>query len=139
LRPRAGRAPFDPDERRLPGTVWQKSFIGGFAGVLPGLLGIGTGAILVPVFTILLGAQIKVAIGSSLACFMVNALISSAFKWSQGFVDLYVAVPLCLGTVLGANIGARLNRRFPPAVLKILFGVLFFLVAAKFITTGTKG
>jgi len=59
-----------------PGHLPQKLAIGAAAGVLPGLLGIGAGAILVPAFRLLLRWPIKVAMGSSLACFAVNALVS---------------------------------------------------------------
>lgn len=114
------------------GSLFAKASIGGVAGVLPGLLGIGTGAILVPAFVFILKAPIKIAIGSSLTCFSVNALFSSVFKFSQGFVDLEVALPICLGTLIGSYIGAVLNKRFPSAVLKVMFGAVFLYVAFKF-------
>ena len=66
----------------IRGTMLSKISIGGVAGVLPGLLGIGTGAVLVPAFSLVLNAPIKIAIGSSLACFSLNALVSSALKLS---------------------------------------------------------
>lgn len=119
--------------RGVPGSVSSKMFIGGFAGVLPGLLGIGTGAVLVPAFAIVLNAPIKVAIGSSLACFSLNALVSSLFKLSQGHVRFSFLVPLCLGTFLGSRFGATLNGRFSSGVLKIFFGLLFVYVALKYL------
>jgi uncharacterized membrane protein YfcA len=112
---------------------WQKIGIGFVAGALPGLLGIGTGVILVPAFTYLLAAPIKLAMASSLACFSINAFISSAFKGWQGFVDLNVAVPICLGTLIGANFGARLNKSFSSRILRFAFGLLFLYVSFKFI------
>ncbi|MBN2562134.1 MAG: sulfite exporter TauE/SafE family protein [Phycisphaerae bacterium] len=118
---------------KLRGSLLSKVSIGTAAGVLPGLLGIGTGGILVPAFTLGLKAPIKTAIGSSLTCFAVNALISSAFKLSQGFIDLTVALPACAGTLAGAYMGATLNRRLPPAGLKIVFGVVFTYVSCKFV------
>ncbi len=120
-------------ENEIVGSLWKKLTLGGAAGVLPGLLGIGTGAILVPAFTFLFGASVKVAMGSSLACFTFNAFWSSILKLSQGFVDIKIAIPLCLGTLLGSNIGAVLNRRFPSAVLKLTFGIVFCYVSLKFI------
>jgi len=117
----------------LGGTFAEKVFIGFLAGILPGLLGIGTGAILVPVFVFILKAPIKVAIGSSLACFMVNAFISSVFKVYQGFVDIKVMIYLCLGTLIGSSVGAIINKRFPSAILKLIFGGLFILIALKYI------
>jgi uncharacterized protein len=102
-------------------------------GVLPGLFGIGTGGILVPSFAFLLRAPIKTAMAASLTCFCCNAAVSSAFKAAQGFVVFDVAWPLCLGTFLGANLGAILNRRSPSGAVKLLFGAVFAFVALKFL------
>ncbi len=117
----------------LAGTLPRKAAIGVAGGVLPGLLGIGTGGILVPAFTFLLRAPVKTAMAASLACFSCNAAISSAFKASQGFVVLQVAWPLCLGTLVGANLGAVLNRRFSSGAVKLVFGAVFACVALKFV------
>jgi len=117
----------------IRGSLLQKCAIGGASGILPGLLGIGTGAILVPAFTFILRAPIKIAMGSSLACFAINAFLSSIFKFSQGFINIEVALPICLGTIVGANIGTILNKRFPSPVLKLMFGIIFSYVSIKFI------
>lgn len=120
-------------DNEIKGSLIQKIFIGSLAGVLPGLLGIGTGVVLVPAFIYILSAPIKAAMASSLTCFSVNALISSGFKYWQGFIDLNLALPMCMGTLLGANIGARLNRCFSSGALKLGFGVVFSYVSLKFI------
>jgi uncharacterized membrane protein YfcA len=120
-------------ESEIQGPLLGKVIIGGMAGILPGLFGIGTGAILVPAFTLILKAPIKIAIGSSLTCFSVNAFFSALLKYFQGFVYLPVALPICLGTVIGSNIGAVLNKRFPSSVLKILFGIAFSYVSYQYI------
>jgi hypothetical protein len=133
LQKRGNRASLDPDHNEVRGPVWKKTAIGSAAGALPGLLGIGTGAILVPAFTMALNTPMKVAVGSSLACFLINSLVSSAFKGFQGFVAWSVAAPICVGAVIGSTIGAQLNRRFPSSALKMLFGAVFLHVAAKFI------
>ncbi|MFC2150739.1 sulfite exporter TauE/SafE family protein [Calditrichota bacterium] len=120
---------------RVDGTLAQKTLIGAAGGVLPGLLGIGTGGILVPAFRLILKAQVKTAVAASLACFCCNSLISSIFKYFQGFVELELVLPVCIGTVLGANIGALLNKRFPSGIVIILFGFVFTYVSLKFITS----
>ena len=117
----------------IKGILGQKVSIGTLAGALPGLLGIGTGVILVPAFTYILSMPIKVAMASSLTCFSVNALISSGFKYCQGFIDLNVALAICLGTLVGANLGAMLNKRFSSRTLKLVFGFAFSYVSIKFI------
>jgi len=118
---------------KIEGSLWGKFAIGGVAGILPGFLGIGTGAVLVPAFALILRAPIKIAIGSSLICFCANAFLSSIFKFFQGFTILQVAVPLCIGTLIGSNIGAVLNKRFPSALLKVMFGVVFLYVSFRYI------
>jgi len=117
----------------IEGSLLGKIAIGGAAGILPGFLGIGTGAILVPAFALILRAPMKIAIGSSLACFCTNAFLSSTFKFFQGFTVLDIAVPLCIGTLIGSNIGGMLNKRFSSAVLKIMFGIVFLYVSFKYI------
>lgn len=115
------------------GTILQRMGIGIAAGILPGLLGIGTGGILVPAFTFLLRTPVKTAMAASLTCFCFNAFVSSVFKFGQGFIELDVAVPICVGTLVGSNLGAFLNRWFSSRAVKLLFGVLFTLVSLKFI------
>ena len=117
----------------IQGSILGKVSIGGVAGIFPGLLGIGTGAILVPAFSFALNAPIKIAIGSSLACFSLNALVSSTLKFSQGFVHISLLLPLCAGTLIGSRFGATLNGRFSSPLLKILFGAVFVYVACKYL------
>ncbi len=117
----------------LENSLSRKVILGSLAGILPGLLGIGTGAILVPGFIYLLKAATKIAIGSSLVCFAVNALISSLLKSTQGYVDFTVAIPVCIGTLAGSQIGTIINHRTPSAALRILFGSVFTCVSIRFI------
>ena len=116
-----------------PGLLPQKVLIGAAAGVLPGLVGIGAGAILVPAFRLLLRWPIKVAMGSSLACFAVTALVSSILKGTQGYVDFPTALPAGLGAFLGAGLGGKLNLHFPARQLQGVFGVVFTYIALKFV------
>jgi len=103
------------------------------AGALPGLLGIGAGAVLVPAFRLLLRWPIKTAMAASLACFAVNAGVSAMLKATQGYVDLAIALPASFGTFVGAILGATLNRRLPSRFLQLLFGIVFAYIAFKFV------
>jgi uncharacterized membrane protein YfcA len=127
------KAPASQSDGDIQGTLTSKVMIGTAAGILPGILGIGTGAVLVPSFAFALGAPIKVAIGSSLACFSLNALVSSIFKLIQGFVQFEVLLPLCAGTLIGSRFGASLNGRFSSPLLKLAFGFFFGCMAYKYL------
>jgi uncharacterized membrane protein YfcA len=124
----------DEHGAKIEGSILSKTSIGALAGILPGLLGIGTGAVLVPAFAFALSAPIKIAIGSSLACFSLNALASSLLKMWQGFVQINILIPLCLGTLIGARIGAALNDKVNSAFLKVSFGTVFMYIASKYLT-----
>lgn len=136
-RPRRRQAPV-PEPRRvgIEGPLGHKLTLGAAAGVLPGLLGIGTGGILVPAFAFLFSAPMKVAAAASLTCFCCNAAVSSGFKLAQGFVEPTVAVPACLGTFIGANLGATVSRGVPSRGLMLLFGLLFTVVSGRFLWAG---
>jgi len=122
-------------DNEVRGPLALKLVIGVAAGGLPGLLGIGTGGILVPAFTFLLRTPVKTAMAASLTCYVFTAAISSAFKLAQGHVVLAAALPLCLGTLVGSNLGALLNRRARAGVVQIAFGLVFVFVALRFIAS----
>jgi uncharacterized membrane protein YfcA len=128
-----GHRMLDSDPHHAAGSLLQKGIVGGAGGVLPGLLGIGTGVVLVPAFRYLLRMPIKMAMAASLTCFCVNALVSSTAKAVQGFVDFEVAWPICLGTLAGANLGAVFNKHCPARSVKLTCGIFFAVVACRFI------
>jgi uncharacterized membrane protein YfcA len=138
--PAAARSRQEPDaDGRLPGPLAGKIGVGAAAGALPGLLGIGTGGVLVPAFAFLLRAPVRTATAASLTCFCFNALVSSGFKYAQGFVDVATALPLCAGTLVGANLGALLNRRVRSRIIKLAFGLVFTYVSVKFLVPSLFG
>jgi uncharacterized membrane protein YfcA len=130
-RPVSATSPADSPD--LPGTLPEKAAVGGAGGVFPGLLGIGTGVILVPTFILVLRAPIRTAMAASLACFLVTAAVSATFKLFQGYVAPAAALAVALGTALGAALGARLQRAVPSPALRVAFGLLFTGVALRFL------
>jgi len=130
---RRGKESRLPENGVLGGRIAGKVVVGAAAGLLPGLLGIGTGGILVPAFTFGFRTTIKRAAAASLACFCFTAAVSAAFKMGQGYVDLRIALPVCAGTLMGAMVGAGINHRAPSRALKLLFGLVFAYVSLKFL------
>jgi len=120
----------------ISGFWISKAFLGFSAGILAGLLGIGGGFILVPSFVYILGLEVKIAVGTSLASFLSMAIISSAFKLYQGVVELIAALFLGFGTVLGAQLGAKMMVKIPSWVIKTIFGFVFLYVSLRFLWSG---
>jgi len=120
---------------RIPSSAWGLSVFGFIVGIATGVAGLGGGYALVPGLIYLFGAPVYVTMGTSLATMIPLALVGGGIKLSQGFVDLGAGLLLAAGTVVGAQVGAAVIKRFKPATLKLLFGVYFLYVAVKFVTS----
>ncbi len=122
--------------KQVPGSNFAKATIGFFIGIITGIVGLGGGYALVPSFIYLLSSPVKIAVGTSLASFISMAVVSGAFKLYQGVVDVIAAIFLGIGTIIGAQIGARLTKVVPSWAIKAIFGFVFLYVSLKFIYQG---
>ncbi len=120
----------------VPDSGAAKATIGFFIGIITGIVGLGGGYALVPSFIYLLSSPVKIAVGTSLASFISMAVVSGAFKLYQGVVDVIAAICLGVGTIIGAQIGARLTKIVPAWAIKAIFGFVFLYVSLKFIWQG---
>ena len=101
-------------------------------GILTVLLGIGGGFILVPAMIYLLGMAGRAVVGTSLfqtlfvtaAATMVHALTTEA-------VDIVLASLLLVGSVTGAQIGARWATRFRPEHLRLALALIVLVVGVR--------
>ena len=117
----------------IPGPAWGWAVFGFLVGVATGVAGLGGGYALVPGLIYLFGAPVYVTMGSSLATMIPLAVVGGGIKLAQGFVELGAGLLLAAGTVVGAQVGAAIIKRFRPATLKLIFGLYFLYVAVKFI------
>mgnify|MGYP000532191791 CR=1 FL=1 len=120
-----------PRRKARRGRKLLSSFlIGLVGGGVSGFLGVGGGIVLVPGFTLLLGLPIHQAIGTSLLTMALYSIPGSVVHYLLGHVDLGLLPPLLLGSVVGAQGGARLAVRAREPKLRNLFTVYLFIVAA---------
>ncbi|MDZ7402406.1 MAG: sulfite exporter TauE/SafE family protein [candidate division KSB1 bacterium] len=118
----------------IPGPEWGWAIMGLLIGVLTGVVGLGGGYALVPGFIYLFGAPVYITMGTSLATMIPLAVVGGGIKLAQGFVALGTGLILAFGTVIGAQIGAAIIKKFKPTTLKLIFGLYFLYVSIKFIT-----
>jgi uncharacterized membrane protein YfcA len=118
----------------IPEHRWGWAAFGGSVGVLTGIVGLGGGYALVPGLIYLFQAPVYVTMGTSLATMIPLALVGGGIKLAQGYVAIGAGLLLAVGTVLGAQVGAAVMKKFKPATLKLIFGLYFLYVALKFIT-----
>ncbi|MDF1580638.1 MAG: sulfite exporter TauE/SafE family protein [Desulfuromonadales bacterium] len=123
-------------------TLMLFVLLGAGAGFLAGLLGIGGGIILVPLFLYtfpLAGfpAQIVVhaAFATSLAVIIPTAVSSTLGHRKRGNVDWHQVFFLGVGGMIGAVMGSTLAVGIGGDQLKILFGLMQIAVALKMISS----
>ncbi|WP_322508657.1 sulfite exporter TauE/SafE family protein [Anaerolinea sp.] len=108
------------------------ALFGLIVGMATGIAGLGGGYALVPGLIYLFGAPVYITMGTSLATMIPLALVGGSLKLAGGFVHLSTGLILAAGTMIGAQIGAAMIKRFKPATLKLIFGLYFLYVSVKF-------
>jgi uncharacterized membrane protein YfcA len=111
---------------------WRLSLIGIAAGGLSGLLGIGGGILMVPAFTGWVRMAIKEALATSLACVGVLAIPGTITHALLGHIDWLFALPLCVGVVPGAQLGAHLTIRSSDRTVRLLVGIVLGAIAIAY-------
>lgn len=107
----------------------------GFAtGILTMLLGVGGGFILIPAMLYLLGMPAQVVVGTSLfQILFVSAAATMVHSVTTKAVDIVLAVLLLLGSVVGAQLGARFAAKARPEYLRLVLAVMVLLVALRMV------
>jgi uncharacterized membrane protein YfcA len=111
---------------------WQYAVLGGFTGLVSGLLGVGGGIVFVPFVTTMLGMPLKRALGTSLVLIAVIAIPGTIVHAALGHIDWEIAFVLVLGAIPGARIGASIALGTRERTLRLLVGSFLFLVAAVY-------
>jgi uncharacterized protein len=106
--------------------------LGGFAGVLSAIMGVGGGFILVPAMLYVLRMKAGVVVGTSLFQIIIVTAMTTVLQAGRNqTVDIVLSMLLLVGGVVGAQYGARLSGRFRPDVLRALLGLIVLLVGIQ--------
>lgn len=108
--------------------------LGLVAGILSGLIGIGGGIIIIPVLVFIFGFSQHMAQGTTLALLVPPiGLLAALMYYKQGYVDVKVALYICIGFIAGSFFGAKFAMGLSGAVLEKIFGVALLIIALKMI------
>jgi uncharacterized membrane protein YfcA len=118
-----------------------KNVAGGFvmmniAGLISGLLGIGSGALKVIAMDNVMRIPFKVSTTTSNFMIGVTAAASVGIYLKRGYIDPGLSMPVVLGVLGGAFIGSKILATTSTARLKILFAVVIFILALEMIYNG---
>jgi hypothetical protein len=117
---------------------------GGFAlmlgaGTLSGLLGIGSGAVKVLAMDQMMRLPYKVSTTTSNFMIGITAAVSAGMYLRQGFIDPGLTMPVMLGVMAGAMIGARLLMVARTESLRAFFAIVILILSLEMIYSGITG
>jgi hypothetical protein len=111
----------------------------GVAGVLSGLLGIGSGALKVLAMDQLMHLPFKVSTTTSNFMIGVTAAASAGIYLARGYIDPSLALPVMLGVLAGALTGARILAKTNTKVLRRVFAGVVVVLALEMLYKGISG
>jgi uncharacterized membrane protein YfcA len=106
------------------------------AGVVSGLLGIGSGALKVPAMDLAMRLPIKVSTASSNFMMGVTAAASAGVYFARGDIHPVIAGPVAAGVMIGATLGSRALGRIQSHWIRIAFVVLLLIVSLQMLMHG---
>lgn len=120
-------------------TILILIIIGLSAGILSGLVGVGGGIIMVPLFVLFLGLTQHNAQGLSLAVMLPPVTFLAVYNYhtagTGGNIDWRIAVTVSILFIIGGFIGSKIALQIDQRILRKIFGVFMLLVAVKLIFT----
>ncbi len=106
------------------------------AGLLSGVLGIGSGAVKVLAMDRAMRLPFKVSTTTSNFMIGVTAAASAGIYLNRGYIDPGLAMPVMLGVLAGSLMGSRALATAKTRVLRIVFALVIGVLAVEMIWSG---
>jgi uncharacterized membrane protein YfcA len=123
-------APMDEADGMNPFVA--RGIIGGTAGFLAGLFGVGGGVVMVPLQILLLKEDIKTAIQTSLGAIVITGLSACIWHSLDNNVQFATGLILGLGGLVGVQVSTRFLPKLPDRVVTFMFRMLLALLSIYF-------
>ena len=108
--------------------------LGFITGILTMLLGVGGGFVMVPAMLYILGMGARVVVGTSLFQILFVTMTSTMMhSLTTKAVDIVLAVLLLIGSVTGAQLGARFAQQMKPEYLRLALAIIVLAVALRMV------
>lgn len=103
------------------------------AGILSGLLGIGSGIFKVIAMDTVMKMPLKPSSATSNLMMGVTACASAIVYFFNATIIPQIAVPVIIGVLGGAAIGSKIMPKIPPLLIRILFVIIMAVFCAQMI------
>jgi len=108
----------------------------GLAGILSGLLGIGSGALKVIAMDSIMKIPFKVSTSTSNFMIGVTAAASAGVYLTRGYIDPVLSMPVMVGVLIGSLVGAKLLLKSRTKSIRIVFAIVVGFLALEMIYNG---
>lgn len=106
------------------------------AGVISGLLGIGSGIFKVMAMDLFMKLPLKVSSATSNFMIGVTAAASAGVYLIRGDIDPKISAPVALGVLMGATVGTRIMQNLKSKTIRKLFIPVLAYVSIQMIVKG---
>jgi len=117
---------------------WLGEIIMFFAGMISGLLGIGSGALKVIGMDWAMNLPIKVSTTTSNFMIGVTAATSSSLYWIFGYIQPVMAGITAIGVLIGSYIGSRILPKIRNVRLRLIFIIILVFLGIDMIIRGVQ-
>lgn len=109
------------------------------AGLISGLLGIGSGALKVIAMDHFMKLPFKVSTTTSNFMIGVTAAASAGIYMQRGYINPGLSMPVVLGVIAGAFLGSKILVKSETKWLRVLFAIIITFLALQMIYNGITG
>lgn len=120
----------------VPQKVRSGIGLNSLAGLTAGMLGIGGGAVQVPIMNSVMGVPLRAAVATSTFMVGLTALVSALIYTGSGLVDAAVTVPAMAGIVIGAQMGSTVATKVPVIAIRRTLIVVLVVLGALMVGDG---
>lgn len=124
-----------PDQKQNKSYHVQRAPLGllvmGIAGMLSGLLGIGSGSLKVLAMDHALRLPYKVATTTSNFMIGITAATSAGIYFNHGYINPVITFPVMLGVLAGSFLGAKMLPELRIQSLRILFSIVICCIGLQ--------
>ena len=124
-----------PFRTRFPKSKLYESAItpillGLVVGFVAAMMGIGGAFLMVPAMIYIVGMPVKLIPGTSLfVTIFISAIVTILHAFNYGSIDLFLVIPLILGSIVGVQLGQKIGQFLDSTELKSLFAMLLLVVS----------
>ncbi len=115
---------------KLYESAFTPILLGLVVGFVAAMMGIGGAFLMVPAMIYIVGMPVKLIPGTSLfVTIFISAIVTILHSFNYGSIDLFLVIPLILGSIVGVQLGQKVGQFLDSTELKSLFAMLLVCVA----------